>query len=212
MNEWSPPAGATPEQYRGGKDPDGSVQLADAIADALRIVRDLPHHLLEQAGIRVEPDLVRFTGAVRVEGTLDLPAGIIGNDALTSPVEVEDFDHTETGFDPVAGAWATVSSVTLTVPAGFSQAVVQAIAYAGITGAGGDIHCRATVAGVGGPADTRSTSPSQWRPVLSMFSHRVTGLTGGGTVAVACQAYVATDVAADAANTATISGTVQWLR
>ena len=127
-------------------------------------------------------------------------------------VAVGDFNHTETGFDPVAGAWATVSLVSLTVPAGFTQAVVTAIAYAGITSAGGDIHCRAAVGGSGGPADTRSTSSGQWRPVLSMFSTRVTGLTGGGTVAVACQAYVATDVGADAANTATVSGTVLWLR
>jgi len=211
MSEWSVPSGATPQDYP--RQPrDGVQALVQRVQDNAREMRERFNNLLKNAGIRVEPDLVRFVGAVRIEGTLDLPAGIIGNESLTSPVEVGDFDHTETGFDPVAGAWATVSSVTLTVPAGFTQAVVTAIAYAGITSAGGDIHCRALVAGVGGPADTRSTSSSQWRPVLSMFSHRVTGLTGGGTVAVACQAYVATDVGADAANTATISGTVQWLR
>ena len=61
MSEWSPPAGATPQQYTGGKDPDGSVQLADAIAKIRTVLGDLPHHLLEQAGIRARPGMVTST-------------------------------------------------------------------------------------------------------------------------------------------------------
>src|SRR5665647_2399920 len=39
-------------------------------------------------------------GNAAITGTLSLPAGIINNAALTSPVGVGDFDHTEDDFDP----------------------------------------------------------------------------------------------------------------
>jgi len=156
------------------------------------------------------------TGHMEVGGTLSLPAGIIDNDALANPVEVDDFNHTETGFDPITGTGATVSAVTLTVPEGFTQAVVTAVAYVAIRNTtpstSTQIHAWAMVAGFGGPTDDERSDPGVRSTTLAVFSTRVDGLTGGGTFTVAAQAYAGADFAADANNVATISGTVLWLR
>lgn len=137
-------------------------------------------------------------------------------DLIASVVGVGDFDHTVTGFDPVISTWATVSSVTLTVPAGFTQAVVTAVAYAAIRNTtpstATQIHCRALVAGSGGPVDDEASNPGVRSTALSVFPTRVTGLTAGGTFTVAAQAYAGADFTADANNVGTISGTVLWLR
>jgi len=153
MNEWSPPAGATPQQYTGGKDPDGSVQLADAIAKMRAVLSDLPHHLLEQAGIRVEQDLVRFVGAVditstthiggtldvdadatfggamAITGTLSLPAGIIDNDALTSPIVYASNNSVNVGT-AVTTTRTNKATATVAVTAGFTKAQVWAFSDA----------------------------------------------------------------------------------
>ena len=146
-----------------------------------------------------------------------LATAVAGIAALVgAQIEVGAFNHSETGFDPVAGAWATVSSVTLTVPDGFTQAVVTAVAYVAIRNTtpstSTQIHCSALVAGVLGPVDDERSDPGVRSTTLATRSTRVTGLTGGGTFVVAAGAYAGADFAADAVNVATISGTVLWLR
>ena len=215
MNEWSPPAGATPQQYTGGKDPDGSVQLADAIAKIRTTLGDLPHHLLEQAGIRVEQDLVRFTGAVditstthiggtldvdadatfggavAITGTLSLPAGIIDNAALAMPVKYGSSGTSETVFAvTTTGTDRAMGSVV--VPAGFTQATILCLvsgATVNSTGGVDYLNVRATIDGSAGAS-------IPWRAVAGGYVagtataiRSLTGLSDGQVIPVAAVVY-----------------------
>jgi len=195
MNEWSPPAGATPQQYTGGKDPDGSVQLADAIAKIRTTLGDLPHHLLEQAGIRVEQDLVRFTGAVditstthiggtldvdadatfggavAITGTLDLPAGIINNDALASPVSGDTATSFAVGLHLTATE-QSVAAVSVNVPAGFSKARVMA--FSTLSAGSSSLDCFTRIQGNDG-----GTTQAGYGFGASSHAITLTGLSGG---------------------------------
>jgi len=77
MSEWAVPSGMTPQDNPGQPKP-GIAEYAKRIHDNAVEMRDKFNNLLKNAGIRVEPDLVRFTGAVRIEGTLDLGNGLVG--------------------------------------------------------------------------------------------------------------------------------------
>ena len=85
-------------------------------------------------------------------GTLSLPAGIIGNDALANPVASQSVYDTVSNFTlgasrPVTSPITVIKTVTITVPAGFTAANVSMIsrvfAYnnnttGGANGTGGD--------------------------------------------------------------------------
>src|SRR5450756_2083678 len=118
MSEWAVPSGMTPQDNPGQPKP-GIAEYAKRIHDNAVEMRDKFNNLLKNAGIRVEPDLVRFTGAVRIEGTLDLPAGIIGNDALANPIVPVRFNDRTSGWALAATAEVKASE-TLTTPAGFT--------------------------------------------------------------------------------------------
>lgn len=64
-----------------------------------------------------------FKGDMKVSGTLALPAGIIDNDALASPITVGRTSSAETNF-AVTSTHQTLATTTITVPAGFTQALV----------------------------------------------------------------------------------------
>src|SRR5665647_909862 len=84
--------------------------------------------LLALNGIDVYADLAAKD--VTILGLIDDLAAkdVVLTDLVSKVVKVGSFDHSETGFDP-PDTWGTVSSVTLTVPNGFTQAVVTAVAY-----------------------------------------------------------------------------------
>lgn len=126
---WSPPEPqssqfpATPTRGQGDR------RLLERIYRLERLVNDMRNNLLKTAGMSVEPGLIRFGGAVAIEGTLSLPGGIIGNEALASPVAFRSTFANANAFSlsPLSGGDATVCSSTITVPEGFTTALVQAI-------------------------------------------------------------------------------------
>lgn len=120
-SEWgAPQTSDTPATPSNGVD-----ALLTKLEQVKRELRDLPHGLLKQAGITVEPDRIIFGGDVRIEGTLDLPEGIIGNDALATPLTYR--TTLENAFDPtITTSESDAVSATITVPSGFSQALVVA--------------------------------------------------------------------------------------
>jgi hypothetical protein len=67
-----------------------------------------------------------FTGNVRIGGTLELPAGIIGNDALASPIFTSAGYGDAYGF-AVPASEATIATATIAVPAGYTKATVTGI-------------------------------------------------------------------------------------
>lgn len=109
---------------------DGVERLVEEVRALRREVSELRNNLLKQAGMSVEPDLVRFGGAVAIEGTLSLPAGIIDNDALANPVTFDaDFGH-GSGYATPSGAWLEVAAASITIPAGFTRLQFTAAAMA----------------------------------------------------------------------------------
>ena len=212
MSEWAVPAGMTP-QDNPGQPKDGIGALVKRIRDNATEMRDKFNNLLKAAGIHVEPDLVRFTGAVRVEGTLDLPAGIIGNDALTSPVVPAPFYAASSNF-AVPNAWTSVLEHSLATPAGFSQAIVIATAWARIKNTSGGTAGLGVLAWINasGPWDDQSTPVSQFGNLQATYTTLVSGLTEGETVPIRTQVFCSPALSADPDNEATINGVVLWLR
>lgn len=130
-----------------------------------------------------------FNGAMSITGALNLPAGIIGNDALTNP-----FSPGSAGLSQVNFATTTSGNVraqqTITVPAGFTQCLVMNGVSAGSwnnTASGDYIYVAADIDGTSG-GETAQFAPGPGFGSASAFAIRtLTGLTGGGTFTVGTQ-------------------------
>jgi len=170
----------------------------------------------------VTGDLV-VSGHAVITGTLSLPAGIINNDALTSPT-VPQFIYATTNTYVVTITETTRASVTVTVPAGFTAAVVSVMGRVdgrngnttgGWDAAGGDLlHSRSVIAGVPGLDMDLSVLGSGDHAVSVMpLATVLTGLTPGGTFVLAANVWSEyQNWPAHAKNIAEISGTVTWYR
>jgi hypothetical protein len=168
---------------------------------------------------------LEVSGHAAITGTLSLPAGIIDNAALTSPVVPGIVNFTNTGFTvPVNPTWGNAAATTITVPAGCTQllATCTAEAYAinpnttgGSNGTGGDIlDCRvllngsaSTGYGIGLSGSNGFTSSS------SSGSFEFSGLTPGATLNIATQVLAVYQAfGSNVDNKATINATLIWLR
>jgi hypothetical protein len=67
-----------------------------------------------------------FNGAMSITGALNLPAGIIGNDALTNPIFTAAGYGDANGFE-APNSETTVASATIAIPAGYTKATVTGI-------------------------------------------------------------------------------------
>jgi len=166
---------------------------------------------------------LEVSGHAAITGTLSLPAGIINNDALASPVEVGSIYLDVTNFG-LTTSWVSLASATVTVPAGFTSALVTVTGQVGAnnphtTGgsnsAGGDyIYCRPFIgATFGNSLGAILLGSNGWAYDITPRSTVLTGLTGGGTFTVGVQGKVAfVNMAADAINEAVLSGDILWFR
>ena len=162
-------------------------------------------------------------GNAAITGTLSLPAGIIDNAALASPLASTSI-YATTDTYVVTTTETTRASVTVTVPAGFTAAVVSVMARVdgrnsnttgGWDAAGGDLlHTRAWIGGVPGIDMDLSVLGSGDHAVSVMpFSQPLPGLTPGDTFVLAAKVWSEyQNWAAHAKNIAEISGTVTWYR
>jgi len=163
------------------------------------------------------------TGNTVIGGTLSLPAGIINNDALTSPVVPLVVYGMSTSFG-LTTSWVTQCSTTITVPAGFTSCVVSVSARGfatnpnttgGSNSAGGDFfYVRAVIGGshgIGFP--TRVLGSGDSVSVVGPFSCVISGLTSGGTFTVTCDVTTMfLSWATNTNNTAEVSGSILWFR
>lgn len=158
---------------------------------------------------------VNVNGPMKVAGTLDLPAGIIGNDALTSPVQIGTASNGLNNY-AITTASTVRASVTLTVPDGFTEAVVTANPTAmgqNSTATTDYLYVMAVVQGIGGGELYTSAGAGLGVGLAAPFHTTLTGLTGGDviTVSVATRAGFNT-WAASTANQANIYATAIFLR
>jgi hypothetical protein len=141
--------------------------------------------------------------------------GSLGNDALTSPVVPQGVYFTNGSF-ALTTTPTVISTRTITVPSGFTTAVVSVIGrlYAVNPNAGGDwLYARTLISGF------VNVQLPLWVPAsgfsgfnVSPFSQVLTGLTPGGTFAIALEGHTAAaGWALDLSNTTEVSGTINWL-
>ena len=162
-------------------------------------------------------------GNAAITGTLSLPAGIIDNDALASPVIPEGVYAIAWNF-ALTTSHVTKVSVTIDVPAGFTKAVVAVVGrvYAynpnttgGVNGVGGDyINSRVNTAGVAGYALGTMVEGNNYSGVnVAPGSRVLTGLTPGSTFTIFVTARTShQSFSANADNTAELSGNIMWFR
>ena len=158
-------------------------------------------------------------GNAAITGTLSLPAGIIDNAALASPVsaKVGHNDNGSTAF-AVTTTRTAQATYTFTVPTGFTQALIFAEGQASAvnsTGAVATLYVGAAVNGVEPPgwAAAQDVAPAGYGGATRAVVQLLTGLTGGGTFTVSTRLYCSgTGWAGNAANSCNIDATVVFLR
>ena len=163
------------------------------------------------------------SGPMTVSGTLSLPAGIIDNAALTSPVAPGSVYGNAVNF-ALTTTLTTIKAITVTVPAGMTKASVSVVGRVlainnnttgGTNAAGADyLSVRTTISGLYGyalPLTTLGQSSSSIN--VAAYAAVLSGLTPGGTFDVSVAAFTAYLAwAANTVNTAEISGSIQWYR
>jgi hypothetical protein len=156
-----------------------------------------------------------FTGNVHIGGTLELPNGIIGNDALADPIVPFAFHADSQNFALGNGNNLPIVSITIDVPAGFTRAVVNAtaaLAAANTTASTDTLYCGLKVNGSGpgysgrvGVAPGVAANPSKTAGVL--LTSLGSSFVIEGTASTAVNPWPA-----NANNNANLDGTVIFLR
>lgn len=142
-----------------------------------------------------------------------LRGGIIGNDALTSPVTFGLYNGSN-GTTTVGTTTGTVThSGSIAVPDGFSQALVMCIAETNgyNTTAGYDfLYCNSKIAGVSGRQFAQGATPGATVIATAQSARVLTGLSGG-SIAVECCCW-AQESAWPGNNSSSVSAIALFLR
>lgn len=120
-------------------------------------------------------------GNAAITGTLSLPAGIIGNDALTNPIFPVATHAGANNFGLATGANQQVISTTIIVPTGYSQALVFATAtmHAYNNGVTDDAYLAVQINGPGvGASSQTSVQASQGTTIPATGTTLLSGLGG----------------------------------
>jgi len=163
---------------------------------------------------------LNVTGNTVIGGTLSLPNGIVDNAALANPVIPQAVSFS--GAGSLTTAYSTATSVTVTVPAGFTSAVVTASGSVvgnnpGTTGGadtvGGDfLGCRLAINGVehGSNVPGFAQGGGGWGVGLCSASEVLPGLTPGGTFTLSMVA--GTSYFSWGSGSTWVNGTILWFR
>lgn len=176
---------------------------------------------LSAAGIHVSPEgmtidsELHVTGDTVIDGTLSLPAGIINNEALASPVKPGQVGVTTTNFGMSTTATAKSAS-SIEVPDGFTSALILATAHVAAlnsTGVGEFLYVGAQIGSVTPAYIPHPVAAGSWVAGSGTASRIIPGLTGGSTIAIAAMAKSnAGTWSASASAIATIDAIVQFFR
>lgn len=147
---------------------------------------------------------------------ITLRSGIVGNDALTSPVAPGVIFDSRTNF-ALTTTLTNILTTTVTVPPGFTRAAVSVVCrvFAYNNTASLDyLYGQANIAGLNGYALPLAVSGSGGSGTnISPYSTVLTGLTPGGSFAVQIAASTSFAAwAANSGNTCETSGSVMWFR
>ena len=210
--------------------PAGEDHIMRRLADLERAIREMrAADILGTAGLVAAPNKLTVvgeldvTGPMVVGGTLSLPAGIIDNAALTSPVVPGIVNFSTTGF-AVTTVYSDVAATTIIVPPGCTQLLATCTAGATVinhnTTGGGDgagydgLRCRVSLNGSVSDDYIWGVSGSGgFTSAASSGSFYVPSLTPGAVLPISTQVHSGyQSLAADVGNGASINATLVWLR
>jgi hypothetical protein len=149
------------------------------------------------------------TGPMTVGGTLSLPAGIIDNDALASPLTAAVAAPAWANNWSATNSWVSKATSSIAVPAGYAQALVTAMASVTTVGSVIRYDIRANIAGSAGPELQNLVNGVDSSAVA--HTHTLTGLSGG-TISIATQVWSTPNLAAHTGNIAVITGFAIFFR
>lgn len=158
---------------------------------------------------------VNINGPLAINGPLTLQPGSIENDALTNPVQIGTASNGVNNY-AITTSSTVRASVTLTVPDGFTEAVVTANPTAmglNSTGTPDYLYVMAVVQAIGGGELYTSAAAGVGVGLAAPFHTTLTGLTGGDVITVSVATRTNTNTwAASTANQANIYATAIFLR
>lgn len=123
----------------------------------------------------------KIGGNAEITGTLKLPAGIIGNDALAAPATFDSRGGAQTDFT-VGTTAGTFAKLQIPVPAGYTRAVVMVLAsaYGRNPGPGMSyLYVGAQIGTVGPNRTTAQAEEGKYANGTGSATRIVTGLNGG---------------------------------
>lgn len=159
-----------------------------------------------------------FTGNVHIGGTLDLPAGIINNDALQAPVYPAVYHADTQNISITSGSNVEKVGVDVAVPAGYTQALVSLTITMNMTNNSASTDLAYVGANINGTspgwASVASATVGQAISLNNTVVALVNGLTGGGTFRLTGKASSGANTwpAAGSSNVMNLNATVQFLR
>jgi hypothetical protein len=159
-----------------------------------------------------------FTGNVHIGGTLDLPAGIINNEALQAPVYPAVYHADTQNISITNGPNVEKVGVDVAVPAGYTQALVSLTITMNMTNNSASTDLAYVGANINGTspgwASVASATVGQAISLNNTVVALVNGLTGGGTFRLTGKASSGSNTwpAAGTSNVMNLNATVQFLR
>jgi hypothetical protein len=157
---------------------------------------------------------VTINGPAKITGTLDLPAGIIGNAALANPLSPGSAGLTQQNFATTTGG-AAYAQASIAVPAGYTKALVMNGVSAGVTNSRAVtdfLYVAASINGVTGGEQPSQTSAGAYGSGSAFAIRTLTGLTGG-SITVECGLRTGSGAwAAAPGNTANVNALILFLK
>ena len=159
-----------------------------------------------------------FTGNMRIGGTLELPNGIIGNDALQAPVYPAVYHADIQNISITNGPNVEILGADVAVPAGYTQALVSLTITMNMTNNSASTDLAYVGANINGTspgwASVASAAVGQAISLNNTVVALVNGLTGGGTFRLTGKASSGANTwpAAGSSNVMNLNATVQFLR
>jgi hypothetical protein len=206
----------------GGFNPRGEDWIGRRLQDLERELRELKAaNVFGLTGINPKDGGTDFDGYVNVNGpmsitgALNLPAGIIGNEALANPLKTGSagFTASNQSFNTTTTDYGTQP---ITVPAGFTNAVVMNGVSAGAvnsTTAGAYLYVAAGIDGVGGGEMPTYANAGYYASASAFAIRTLTGLTAGATINASVQVRTSSGAwAAASGNVANINAVAIFYR
>jgi hypothetical protein len=189
----------------------------------MRMIQDLQRDMRElraanpfaPMGMTPNPNGVTFSGSVEIDGNLSVPNGSISNAALQNPIQTATSSNGVNNY-AISTTSTVRASLTLTVPSGFTQAVVianpTAMGYNNTSGTD-YLYVQAVIQGINSGELYTAAPAGMGVGLASPFHTTLTGLTGGQTITVGVATRAGLNTwAASTSNQANIYATALFLR